>query len=113
MASSIFNSNVCLHTQIQKMDEKMKHNMKTYANAIRHSKESSINIGDEVLVKQQKQSKLSSAYNPEPLKVISKNQNMITAKSVGNNHQIARNNSFFKPIRTKRKPSRFNEYIMV
>ena len=54
---------------------------KVYAKARRRIKESDVQVGDTVLVKQPKTGKLSTLYNPFPLKVTDKNHTMITAEN--------------------------------
>ena len=55
-------------------------------------------IGDSVLVRQPKENKLTTPFNPQPLEVIQKKGSMITA---GNSRRsITRNSSFFKRIPT-------------
>ena len=69
---------------------------KQYADQRRHTQQSTISVGDTVLVRQKKQNKRSSFYDPLPYKVISLKGSMITARRQG--HQIVRNSSFFKKI---------------
>ena len=75
----------------------MKDKMKKYADDKRNAKPSDLKIGDTVLVKQDKQNKLSTPFNPEPYKITARNGTMITAKKDG--HTITRNSSFFKQVK--------------
>ena len=82
-----------------KRDADAKQKMKRNADANRLAKESTIVVGDVVLVKQRKQNKFSCKFNPNPYTVISKKGTMITAEN--QNHKITRNISFFKKIGTE------------
>ena len=67
-----------------------------YANARRHAKQSSFQVGDTVLVKKPKANKLSTNFDPLPYKIIEIKGTKITASR--NGHDIVRNVSFFKKI---------------
>ena len=80
-------------------DTNAKSKMKYYADLKNNAKSTNINVGDSVLVKQQKQNKLSSAFNPTPMVVTAKNHSMITAQCPSNNTtQITRNCCRFKKL---------------
>ena len=68
--------------------------MKGYADNKRYVKESSINIGDNVLVKTTGVMK-GTPYDSRPLTVVDKKGSMITAQR--GEQQVTRNSSFFKP----------------
>ncbi|CAB4015226.1 Hypothetical predicted protein [Paramuricea clavata] len=57
-----------------------------------------MNIGDDVLVRQQKHNKFTPNFDPKPLRIITVKGTMITAERPG--FTITRNQSFFKPIKT-------------
>ena len=83
--------------EIRQKDQVRKQQMKSYADDRRNSKEHHLQVGDTVLVRQQKKNKLSSVYNPEPITVTDINHSMITATR-NDNSTITRNASFFKKI---------------
>ena len=53
------------HSEARKMDEKRQSYNKQYADEKRHAKESSIKVGDCVLIRQERRNKLTSNYNSE------------------------------------------------
>ena len=61
-------------------DAHQKLNMKTLAESRRRIKDSDIQVGDTVFVKQPKAEKFSTPYHPVPLKVTNKNHSMLTAE---------------------------------
>ena len=65
---------------IHKRDEQAKQTMKLYKDNRTHAGKSGICAGDLVLVKQVKQNKLSTPFNPNPLIVTSRKGSMITAR---------------------------------
>ena len=62
------------------------------------AKPSQIGVNDLVLVKQRKQNKLSTPFDPSPFRVVRKKGTMITA--CRNGKYITRNTSHFKAIDT-------------
>ena len=70
--------------------------MKELTDGKNHAKDPKLEIGDHVLVKQQRKDKLDMPFNPNPYKIVQKKGNMITAKC--GDHKITRNSSFFKKI---------------
>eukprot|EP00794_Sanderia_malayensis_P004215 gene4215-4778_t len=86
-----------INIQIVENDEKAKAAMKNYADTRNRSKESNINIGDVVLVKQPKRNKFTTRFNPDKYSVIAKNGTMITAEN-SKGHKITRNISFFRKV---------------
>ncbi|KAJ8027737.1 hypothetical protein HOLleu_29776 [Holothuria leucospilota] len=68
--------------------------MKHYAEKKHSLKQSSIRVGDSVLLRQNKINKLTPPYDPKPFKVISVKGSTITAE--GDGRTITRNSSFFK-----------------
>ncbi len=71
---------------------------KEFADHRRKARKSDIQIGDYVLVRQEKKNKLTANFNPEPYKVIKKTGVEITAQR-NNGHKITRNVSHFKKIK--------------
>lgn len=78
-------------------DAYQKAKMKSYADAKRHAKPATFNVGDSVLVKQHKTNKFSTPFDSQPYKITKINGSMITAKR--GDKSITRNSSFFKLIR--------------
>lgn len=70
--------------------------MKTNANQGDHIQTSPFLPGDNMLVKQTKNSKISLSFNPKLYTVIQRRDSMVTAES--DNHQIIQNPSFFKHV---------------
>ena len=81
---------------VKEFNRKAMESAKQYADQKRHAQQSTISIGDTVLVRQKKRNKLSSFYDPLPYKVTLTQGSMITAKRDG--HEMVRNSSFFKKI---------------
>ena len=88
-----------LNTRIAHNDTVSKQRMSAYADERRHTKQSGLQPGDHVLVRQPKKNKLSPPppFSPSPYIVTQKKGSMVTAKR-GNNTIIVRNSSYFKPI---------------
>ncbi|XP_052775537.1 uncharacterized protein K02A2.6-like [Mya arenaria] len=78
-------------------DAYQKAKMKSYADAKRHAKPVTFNVGDSVPVKQHKTNKFSTPFDSQPYKITKINGSMITAKR--GDKSITRNSSFFKLIR--------------
>ena len=76
-------------------DAHQKLKMKTVAESRRSVKDSDIQVGDTVLVKQPKTGKFSTPYHLVPLKVTNRNHSMLTAGDRG----VTRNSSHFKKLR--------------
>ena len=70
-------------------DAHQKLKMKTLAESRRPIKDSDIQVGDTVLVKQPNTGTFSSPYHPVPLQVIKKNHSMLTAE--GGDRSVTRN----------------------
>jgi hypothetical protein len=70
--------------------------MKSYADSHRHARHTIISIGDTVLVRQQRRTKMDAAYNPTPYVVHAIKGSMITARC--GDHYITRDISMFKVI---------------
>ena len=70
--------------------------MKEYADKCNHAKNTDLNVGDKVLIKQPKQNKMSTPFKPEPFEITDKKGSMITAQNA--EHTVTRNASFFKKL---------------
>lgn len=62
-----------------------------------NARKSNLTVGDNVLVKQPKENKLSTPFDPKPYQITDKKGTMVTAAREGKS--ITRNTTFFKPIR--------------
>ena len=74
--------------------------MKEYADQRRQSKQTTMNIGDYVLVQQQKHNNFTPNFDPKPLRITKIKGTMIAVERPG--FTITRNQSFFKPIKTNK-----------
>ena len=83
-------ANICIRCN----DADAKAKMKQYADQKPYVKQSEIQVGDSVLVKQSDKTKAMTPYEPTPYVVQSKKGSMITAKR--HNKSVTRNSSFFK-----------------
>ena len=75
---------------IVKRDAMQKQKMKIYADLKAHAQEREIKPGEVVLMRQPKENKLSTPYNPKPFVVEEKKSTMVTAN---NGSQFVRSNS--------------------
>lgn len=78
-------------------DKRVKQYMKLLTDEKRNVQENDFEIGDRVLVKQQKLNKYTPPFNPKPYQVTQRKDSMISARNV-DGHVITRNSSFFKRI---------------
>jgi len=83
---------------VRERDKVGKDKMKRYADQRNHAKTSQLQVGDTVLVKQEKQNKLSSYYDPLPYKIKEIRGSLIKATRRNGQHSITRNSSFFKKL---------------
>ena len=83
---------------VRKRDDEAKAKMKTYADNRNKAKESKLEIGDIVLVRQEKKNKMSSFFDPIPFRVVEVKGSMITAAR--RDKTITRNSSFFKQLKS-------------
>ncbi len=115
-------------------DAEQKSKMKSYADQRRNAKVSGIEVGDIVLLKQEKSDKFSTTSEPDPYTVISKNgSNVVLQSSSGTVY--SRNSSHIKkyipategnqtetsppqepekqarPARDKKAPLKYNDYV--
>ena len=91
------NSNI--HQQLKQKDSIAKAKIKTHADEKSRAKSSEIVVGDIVLVRQTKEIKLSTRYNPKPYQVVKRRGSRVTV--LRNGHYITRNVSFFKKFAGK------------
>ena len=70
--------------------------MKEYAEKYNHAKNTDLNVGDKVLIKQPKQNKMSTPFKPEPFEITDKKGSMVTAQNA--EQAVTRNVSFFKKL---------------
>ena len=82
---------------VRQKDASQKEKMKEYADKRSHAKPTTFKIGDQVLVRQPKTSKLTPPYSPKPYAIIRMKGSQITARNQ-NHHWITRNSSHFKLI---------------
>ena len=82
---------------VRQTDELAKAKMKLNADRSRQAKKSTIQIGDMVLLRQKKMTKLTTKFDPHPFKVIQIKGTMITV--MRNEKYITRNASLFKPVK--------------
>jgi len=82
--------------EIRQADAKRKEKMKEYADKCNHARNTDLNVGDKVLIKQPKQNKMSTPFKPEPFEITDKKGSMITAQNA--EHTMTRNASFFKKL---------------
>ena len=67
--------------EVHDRDAEQKANSKAYADIHHRASPSSIELGDEVLVQKDKTNKLTSAFDPNPFKVVSKTGNSLVVES--------------------------------
>jgi hypothetical protein len=77
-------------------DSVKKEQGKQYTDQRRHARESDTAVGDEVLIQQRKQDKLSTPFEPDPYKVVDKAGSQVTVESPSG-IQYKRNVSQTKP----------------
>ena len=63
------------------LDRAQKENGKLCTDRKRNAKETEVAVGDEVLLQQKRQDKLTSFYEPEPYKVVDKNGSQVLIES--------------------------------
>ena len=92
---------------IAQIDALQKQKMKGYADLKAHAREREIKPGEVVLVRQPKQNKLSTPYNPKPFIVKEIKGTMVTASN--GSQTVTRNSSQFKVIPKHLAPSQEND----
>ena len=83
------------HNQAQTKDKERREYNKQYADRKRHAKQSTIDVEYTVLVRQEKQNKLTTQFNQTWYTVINRKGSEVTTRS-RNNHIVRRNISHFK-----------------
>lgn len=81
---------------VRARDAKSKQKMKEYADQRAHAKTSIIEKGDTVLLRQEKQNKLSSPFEGTPYTVQQRKDSMIIATRTSDGREVTRNASHFK-----------------
>ena len=92
------------HKQIKTKDKERRECNKQYADRKRHTKPRTIDVGDTVLVRQEKKNKLTTQFNQTLYTIINRTGSEVTARS-RNNQLVRRNVSHFKKIP---KPEQFD-----
>ena len=85
------------HKEAVENEQLRKDYNKAYADNRRHAQHCDIKVGDCVLIKQDKQNKLTPRFNEKPLIVVHRNKSRITAEN-SDKRKITRNVSHFKRI---------------
>lgn len=85
------------YTELRNRDFKMKQKQKDYADQVRHTENSFLNVGDYVLMRQPEQNKLSTKFDKTPFRVIDKQGSHVTVRSPSG-VQYTRNSSFLKKL---------------
>ena len=75
----VHSSNQKVQKEVQENDRRAKDKMKEYADKKRKARNSNLNTGDTILVRQRKQNKLSTHFDPKPWEVVMKKGTMVTA----------------------------------
>ena len=101
----VFDNDTEIHQELQEKDRNAKSKMKEYSDSKSRATTSEIKVGDTVLVRQQKENKLSTKFNSKPYTVTARKGARVTV--CRNGHFITRNVSFFKKI-----PDDTDQYIM-
>ena len=88
---------------LRERDKLKKRKMKMRSDKRKNAKKSDLKLGDTVLVKQPKRDKLTTPFNHKPYEITNKKGSMITAERF--DHQIARDSSHFKHVKTEPEKS--------
>ena len=67
--------------QVRDRDNEMKQKTKDYADLKRNAQESVIEVGDRVLIQQQKHDKLTARFEADPYRTVDRSGNQITVES--------------------------------
>ena len=84
-----------VNTNMRRTNDNNKRKSKEYTDKMRHAQPCSIKENDIVLVKQKRTNKLSTPFDPRPLKVTEVKGSMITAKRGRNHCACARGSTLF------------------
>lgn len=68
-------------TEIRDRDHERKGKGKIYSDNRRNAKESDVNVGDFVLLKQKREDKFSTNFNPNPMQIVRKDGNSVLVES--------------------------------
>ena len=93
---TVSNSQSDIDSKVKRNDKQAKERMKSYADKKSRAKVSDIKVGDIVLIRQRKQNKWSTKFDPSPFYVVRRKGTMITA--IRNGKYVSRNVSYFKKI---------------
>ena len=85
---------------VRAADSKAKGKMKEYADKRANAKYSPVRVGDIVIVWQQGLNKLDPKYEPQPLTVVGRDCQMVTA-NMPDGSKVTRNIFLFHPVRTQ------------
>ena len=98
--------------EVHDRDAEQKAKTKDYVDTRRRASYSNVEVGDEVLVQQDKTTKLSTAFNPNPFKVVSKSGNSVIIES-SSGSQYSRNTSHMKQyLKEKDSPTRQESEVL-
>ena len=95
--------------EIRERDAKNKSQAKRYADKMRYLKTPSTQVGDAVLVRNEKKGKLEPKDDPRPYTVVAKKGTMVTASGDNPRHVIIRNSSFFKRLKIEENNDKVDE----
>ena len=96
--------------EVRDRDAEHKEKGKIYSDKRRRAIETDIHAGDQVLVKQDREHKLSTPFNASPFKVVEMNGNraIVESNDTGNGNVSVKS----RPVRNKKLPSRFEGFSM-
>jgi hypothetical protein len=84
---------------LMKTDSMAKERMKSYADNHNHARQRTLSVGDSVLIKSEKTTKMTPPFDPQPAVVEKVSGTMITVSHKG--RRVTRNISFFKLIKPR------------
>eukprot|EP00795_Rhopilema_esculentum_P004247 gene4247-20438_t len=85
------------HKEARINEERSRSYQETYANKRRKARKSNLQVGDTVLVRQQKKDKLTTRFSKTPYKVVNRKGTQITTED-SSHRRVTRNVSFFKKL---------------
>ena len=97
-----------IHQKAKENTQGRTNKAKRYADNKRRAKEAKLELGDVVLVKQQKKNKFTTPFHPKPLKVIAIKGTMVTAKRAD---KEIRNISHFKKFIGNSQQNNYREQV--
>ena len=95
--------------ELRERDAKKKSKAKHHADKKRYVKTSNIQVGDAVLVRNEKKGKVEPKYDHRPYTVVVKKGTMVTASRDNPRHLITRNTSLFKRLKTYGNNNKLDE----